>query len=74
VIVADVDVAEAPMSTWNVWTVLPNGTSTEAGTFAEGELLASATDSPPGGAGAVNVMVPWIGTPDIDTTLDKKML
>lgn len=74
VIVADVGVAGAPMSTWNVWTVLPNGTSKDAGTVAEGELLASATDSPPGGAGAVNVTVPWTGTPDIDTTLERKML
>jgi hypothetical protein len=53
---------------------LPNGTSTEAGTVAEGELLASATDSPPVGAGAVRVIVPCTGTPDIDTTLERKML
>jgi len=37
-------------------------------------LLASETDSPPAGAGAVNVIVPCTGSPPDDTDVDKNRL
>ncbi len=62
------------MSIGKVWKVLPDGMTTLAGTVASGLLLASATVSPPEGAADVSVIVPWTGTPAIDTPDERKTL
>jgi hypothetical protein len=52
--------------------MLPSGTVTVAGTLARAVLLASETDSPPVGAAAVNVIVPWTGSPPADTFVESR--
>ena len=52
--------------------MLPDGTTTVAGTAAAGVLLASETERPPAGAGAESVIVPWTGTPATDTAVERK--
>jgi hypothetical protein len=56
--VADVCDAEAPVATVNVALVAPEGTVTELGTVAEGELLLRLTAMPPDGAAEESVTVP----------------
>src|SRR5580765_2503363 len=62
------------MSIGKVWKVSPDGITTVAGTVASGLLLARATVNPPLGAGEVSVIVPWTGTPAIDTPVERKTL
>jgi len=50
--------------------MFPSGTVTVAGTLARVLLLESETVSPPTGAGAVNVIVPWTGSPPDATLVD----
>lgn len=72
-IVAAIDAGDAPMPISNVCTVLPDGTTTTAGTVAAGVLLAREIDKPPAGAAAVSVTIPWTGKPATDTALESEI-
>ncbi len=58
VIVAEVGEADATVVTVNVALIAPNGTVTELGTVADGELLVRLTTFPPSGASKDRVTVP----------------